>query len=92
MRHRLVARSLQSPPAAQQPPISTPASGNEQDVSLADRLRCAPPPAHAGIGGDLQLTMQPDLSSRQSSGASGWIGGSFGGSPGTAAGPVAVRW
>ena len=64
MRHRLVARSLQSPPAAQQPRISTTGSGNDQDASLAARLRCAPPPAQAGIGGDLQLTMQPDQSSR----------------------------
>ena len=55
---------IQPGKAAQQPRISTIGPGNDQDASLAARLRYATPPAQAGIGGALQLTTQPDQSSR----------------------------
>ncbi len=50
--------------AAQQPRKSTTSARNDPGASLAARLRGAPPPAQAGIGSDIQLTTQPDQSSR----------------------------
>ena len=60
----LVGRGSTAVEACRQIGLSTTSTRNDQNASLAARLRCAPPPAKAGIGGDLQLTMQPDQSSR----------------------------
>src|SRR3546814_19245719 len=60
----LVGRGSTAVEACRQIGLSTTSTRNDQNASLAARLRCAPHPAKAGIGGDLQLTMQPDQSSR----------------------------
>src|SRR3546814_2947151 len=60
----LVGRGSTAVEACRQIGLATTSTRNDQNASLAARLRCAPPPAKAGIGGDLQLTMQPDQSSR----------------------------
>src|SRR3546814_7554852 len=56
----LVGRGSTAVEACRQIGLSTTSTRNDQNASLAARLRCAPPPAKAGIGGDLQLTMQPE--------------------------------
>jgi transposase InsO family protein len=57
-------RELQPGAPTQQPRLPSASAGNDQDASLASRLRCAPPPGQAGIEGAHQLTTQPDQSSR----------------------------
>jgi len=64
LRHKLVARPLQSGSATQQSGLPPASTRNDDDASAATRLRFAPPPAHAGIRGADQLTTQPDRVSR----------------------------
>src|SRR3546814_12990901 len=54
----LVGRGSTAVEACRQIGLSTTSTRNDQNASLAARLRCAPPPAKAGLGGDLQLTLQ----------------------------------
>src|SRR3546814_13961522 len=60
----LVGRGSTAVEACRQIGLSTTSTRNDQNASLAARLRCAPPPTKAGIGGDHPLTMHPDQSSR----------------------------
>src|SRR3546814_11468789 len=60
----LVGRGSTAVEACRQIGLSTTSTRNDQNASLAARLRCAPPPATAGLGADLRLTMPTDQASQ----------------------------